>query len=122
MSTTAKTNRSSARPLALASVVCLLGAARAMAADPGSTQHSMLVRYGDLNLSSLAGATTLYQRISGAARSICGDSGHGLFEQRMWNDCFSSAVANAVATVNNPLLTGIYRHERPADETAMLTR
>jgi len=100
------TRRSTLRSIALVSVVCLAGSASALASDPHSSR-SLTVHYSDLNLSSLAGATTLYQRISGAARFVCGEQGRRFDEQRRWNACYKSAIADAVATVNNPLLASV---------------
>jgi UrcA family protein len=113
----------SSRLVALASAVCLLGTAQAPASDMANTQHSVTVNYRDLNLSTLDGATALYRRITGAARFACGEQGYGLFEQRHWRSCVQSAIAGAVATVNNPLLTTVHSRENPrTDVTAMLAR
>ena len=110
--------------LALASLGCLVGSAGALA-DGGAhyVTHSVTVRYADLNLSSAAGANTLYRRIVGAARFSCGYEGKSLREQMQWQSCVKSAVADAVATVNSPNLTAIYNQEQPGStETAMLRR
>jgi UrcA family protein len=113
----------SSRLVTFASVVCLLGTAQAPASDMANAQHSVTVNYRDLNLSTLKGATTLYRRITGAARLACGDQGYGLFEQRRWKSCVQSAIAGAVATVNNPLLRTVHSRENPqTDVTAMLAR
>lgn len=107
--------------VALASVVCLLGTATALAADGGDAR--LKVGYGDLNLSTINGATTLYQRIEGAARFVCGDPGHHLAEQTSWKTCYGTAVTRAVTEVNNPLLTSLYRKQYGgAPVTAMLAR
>jgi UrcA family protein len=113
----------SSRLVALASAVCLLGTAQAPASDTANAQHSVTVRYRDLNLSTLDGATTLYRRITGAARLACGERDHSLFEQRHWKSCVQSAIAGAVATVNNPLLSTVHSRENPRTQaTAMLAR
>jgi len=113
----------SSRLVALASAVCLLGTAQAPASDTANAQHSVTVSYRDLNLSTVDGATTLYRRISGAARFACGERDHSLFEQRHWKSCVQSAIAGAVATVNNPLLRTVHSRENPRTRvTAMLAR
>lgn len=111
--------------LALASLGCLVGSSGALAVDGGPqyVTHTVTVRYADLNLSSVAGANTLYRRIVGAARFSCGYKGQGLREQMEWRSCYKNAVADAVAAVNSPNLTAIYNQEQPGSTvTAMLRR
>ncbi|HKD55503.1 MAG TPA: UrcA family protein [Steroidobacteraceae bacterium] len=106
---------------ALASVVCLLGTATVLAAD--ARELRIKVDYSDLNLSTINGATTLYQRIEGAARFVCGEPGRRFDEQRYWKSCYGKAVNHAVTEVNNPLLTSLYRKQYgEAPVTAMLGR
>jgi len=115
-------HRSLSRPAAFACVVGLLGMAPALASNPNGLR-TMTVTYRDLNLSTVAGATTLYQRIKGAARSVCGDEGRRFDEQRQWNSCYRGAIAGAVATVHSPLLTAVHSGEsNESGVTAMLTR
>ena len=114
-------HHSFSRPAAFACVVGLLGIAPALASNPAA--RTMTVTYRDLNLSTVAGATTLYQRIKGAARSVCGDEGRRFDEQRQWTICYRGAIAGAVATVHSPLLTAVHSGEsNESDVTAMLTR
>jgi hypothetical protein len=76
-----------------------------------------------VDLSTTDGAATLYRRLQGAARFVCGESGRGLADQRAWNDCYRQAVGAAVDTVDSPRLTALYReHSGAAAVTAMLTR
>src|SRR5215469_7737232 len=113
-------HRRTLRAVALASVACLFGTGTALAADADSAHH-LKVSYSDLNLSTINGATTLYQRIEGAAHFVCGDEGRSLDEQMVWKTCYGNAVNHAVTQVNNPLLTSLYAkqyHLAPA--TAML--
>jgi len=115
-------HRSLSRPAAFACVVGLLGMAPALASNPNGLR-TMTVTYRDLNLSTVAGATTLYQRIKGAARSVCGDEGRRFDEQRQWMSCYRGAIAGAVATVHSPLLTAVHSGEsNESGVTAMLTR
>ena len=111
--------RSSIRPVVLVLVGGLFAGGQALAADESDTR-SMSVTYRDLNLSTLPGANSLYQRIRGAARVVCGEPGYDLRSQRLYKDCYTDAVSGAVAAVNNPNLTALYRGQINA--TAMLTR
>jgi UrcA family protein len=95
--------RSTLRPFALAVVLGLLGSAQALASVPPSVK----VNYADLNLSTQAGAQTLYNRIAGAARTVCGFPGSTLLDQSIWKACYRDAISEAVAKVNSPLLTAI---------------
>jgi UrcA family protein len=113
-------DRSSLWSVAFSSVVCLLGATQATA-EPPASPRSVTVNYRDLNLSTIAGATTLYQRLTHAARSVC-DEGPGVDAYREWKSCYQAAIADAVAKVNNPLLTGLHNGRSPATETAMLSK
>jgi UrcA family protein len=112
--------RSSAWPVAIASLACLVGSAQALAAAPTQT-HSVTVRYGDLDLATSAGATVLYDRIETAARMTC-DYPYGRFGSLSGvGSCKGSAIADAVASVNNPLLSTIYTAHTGAHLTAMLS-
>jgi UrcA family protein len=115
-------HRTSLLSLALGSTL-LAAAALAVASAPDGTPaaRSMAIRYADVNLATIAGATTLYQRIQGAARFVCGEEGRSLSEQQAWKECYQSAVGEAVATVNSATLTSV-AHGHQAPVTAMLGR
>jgi UrcA family protein len=100
-------HRSSFYSVAFTSVACLLGAAPAPAADP-SGARSETVSYRDLNLSTIEGATTLYLRIKHAANRVCDDPRTGIAYFQAWRSCYQAAIADAVAKVNNPLLTSVH--------------
>jgi UrcA family protein len=93
----------------LAAAAGLLGATDAMAA--AQVTRSVTVNYGDVNLATFAGASTLYQRLQGAARTVCGDQGRTMNELRDWQDCYDGAIDGAVASVNNPIVTAIHRKQ-----------
>jgi UrcA family protein len=83
--------------------------------------HKLTVKYGDLNLSTDTGARTLYRRIRGAARFVCGQEGRTIHEQQLWNDCYRSSIDGAVTAVHSPLLTQLYNSEHAKPQvTAML--
>ena len=120
MDTFKKTRRLSLWSAALtASVAC---ATLAQARDPtiGDT-HQLRVRYNDLDVSTIAGATTLYQRLQGAAHFVCGEEGRSLAEQWQWRGCVRSAVGQAVSAVHSPTLSAIDGGTR-SPETALLRR
>jgi len=113
--------RSLITTMALASAACLLSAAEASAAQPATAESRVTVAYRDLNLATIEGASALYRRIRGAARTVCGAEGRSLLEQSQWSACINEATAHAVAAVNNPLLTSIHnRTSHGYNVTAML--
>jgi UrcA family protein len=109
--------RSCLRPFAVALLLGLIGATQASAGPPAGIR----VGYGDLDLATSAGAHTLYERIAGAARTVCGFEGTALVEQSLWNSCYRGAIAEAVARVNSPLLTA-EQTGRPAHTTVAMLR
>jgi UrcA family protein len=115
-------HRSCLTSLALGSALFAGAAlASATAADGNLVAQSMSIRYADVNLATKAGATTLYRRIEGAARFVCGESGRRLDEQHAWKECYQNAVDDAVAKVNNPTLSAMHLdHEAPT--TALLNK
>jgi UrcA family protein len=123
-----KTCRWMARPVAGAvafvTAVALAGTVLAQERHDSSATTTT-VRYSDLDLSTTAGAMTLYQRIRGAARMVCGEQGYelGIDAWREWNGCFQGAVNDAVEKVHSPLLNTVYHRskpEAPAPVSAML--
>ena len=114
--------------MTLATFGCLAGTAQVLAAEQIVTGHGMpsnavsvTVSYADLDLSKPSGARTLYGRITGAAREVCGDQGRRLEEQFQWRTCYQGAISDAVAAVNSPLLTAVHDRRQPAPTvTAMI--
>jgi UrcA family protein len=110
---------SSIRSIVLLSVLGLLGSAQALAAPPAAAP-SVTVGYSDLDLSTAAGAHTLYHRIKGAARDVCGSEGRSVLEVSLWRSCVQGAIANAVGAVDSPLVTSVYSGKnRESTPTAM---
>ena len=67
------------------------------------------VSYGDLNLQRKAGAQTLYVRLQGAARNVCGGRVYRpLSAYRQWRECYSKALNGAVGNVGNPQVDAIH--------------
>jgi UrcA family protein len=105
--------------------LCLTGAALAALAGTAYADdyamHKVTIHYGDLNLNTQAGAETLYHRIGGAARFVCGDEGRSLTEEHQWQTCYHDSVDHAVDTVHSPLLTSLNKgHGSHARATASL--
>jgi len=122
MDTCTPIRRFSLISLALAGAALLAATAQAQTPDVRNL-HTVTVRYGDLNLASAAGATTLYNRIRGAARFVCGEEGRGIDEQLVWNDCYHTTVSDAVSAVHSPLLSALDANAGiKSTPTARLTR
>jgi UrcA family protein len=76
------------------------------AAEAGADAPVKTVTYRDLNLNTEAGVKVLYKRIQGAARQVCGGVPiRDLPGVRAHTACVQQAVTEAVATVNNQMLT-----------------
>ena len=89
---------------ALAALLLLGVSASATAAPYVSTEPmTKTVRLADLDLSKAAGAETLYKRITAAARVVCRHTA-----RMEMLTCRSHAVAEAVATIDNPLLSSMH--------------
>jgi UrcA family protein len=107
---------------AFTSAVCLLGASE-VSAGSATTARSVAVNYRDLDLSTIQGAITLYERLKGAARTVCDAPLSGVAAYLEWRSCYDAAIADAVAKVNSPLLTEVHRGlNTGATSIAMLTR
>jgi len=103
--------------LSLLSGLALLAPAVPAAAD---SPRSITVSFRDLDISSTAGAHTLYTRIKVAARDLCGTEGHSLTEIAHYQRCVQATVDDAVSRVNSPLLTALHTGTAAATATAML--
>lgn len=98
--------------LIIAAAALVLGVASTSApARPSSDGvRSVTVHFGELDLSRRAGAQVLFARIQRAAYDVCnGYSGSFAEMQITMSPCYSTALAKAVADVNSPQLSAIYR-------------
>lgn len=96
----------------LAAVVLGLGSVSSFASTSNGAEPSMKVSFGDLDLSKSAGAEALYKRIRKAAFTVCG--GHESPIASIYTTgtlCFRTAVNEAVAKVNAPLLTALHTNK-----------
>ena len=96
-----------------ATVSGLLAATGGGTALASETPPHVTVRFGDLDLSSAEGVSTLYRRIQAAARSVCDQSvpASDPIIGLAWKGCYRTAVANAVAKVNNAQLIAMHQQE-----------
>lgn len=110
MNTSNRRRPSSTSVWAIAMATCVLAAGNASASSAPDELPSVKVKYGDLNLSTIEGATALYGRIKRAARTVCGLDNLQP-EERIygnWKPCYDQAVASAVTKVNSPMLTAVH--------------
>ena len=97
------------------------GAQIAHAADPTDAPvRQVKVRYSDINLNSIDGATTLYHRLQRAAESVCTEEGtRDLGSILRVKTCMSAAISAAVADINQPALTAYYRAKHGYSDAAV---
>ena len=85
-----------------------LGFQSAHAAPPQDVL-SVVVHFGDLDLSRSAGAAALYQRLKGAAETVCAPlDDRNVARHMSFRACVQSAISTAVANVDQPALTAYY--------------
>jgi len=85
----------------------------AFAGERADTEsRSVIVGFGDLNLSQPEGVTELYRRIRAAAHRLCADRNTTV---RYWSKvderCERQAVADAVGTLGNERLAALHREK-----------
>jgi UrcA family protein len=79
---------------------------------------SVVVRYGDLNLSTKGGVASLHSRLRHAAKQVCEPLDSRVLDLReQYADCVSDAVRRSVAKVNNSNLTRFHRYGKHVDES-----
>jgi UrcA family protein len=78
-----------------------------------------VVRFPDLDLSKIEGVTRLYGRIAHAARDVC-DPLITQWHPTEYRTCVDKAIANAVATVNRPLLSQYHQFRIKGDRAGLL--
>ena len=78
-------------------------------ADTGDIP-SVTVKFADLDISRPVDATKLYGRIQGAANRVCSAHDRSNFAaQANFKACVRDAIGRAVAKVQSPALTMVYR-------------
>lgn len=96
-----------------------------MPAVAGSvTGPDIAVRFADLDVNTVAGATQLLQRIESAADSVCARLDHGDLASRGNRErCEQKLTAAAVTKVNHPVLAQVYESaHHTAPRVAALVR
>ncbi len=98
-------------------------AAHASSNDQSATKerHQYVVRYADVDLSKIDGAITVYSRIRQAANGVCESLDSrvlGLVEKH--RACVNQAIADAVASVNRPLLSQYHQLRTKGDKGAVV--
>lgn len=74
-------------------------------ASDSSDALQVKVEYGDLNVPSTSGATSLYNRIRSAAQTVCHPFNNpGLGSQKLLAACVHKAMSNAITEINQPAL------------------
>jgi UrcA family protein len=81
--------------------------------------HKYVVRFPDLDLSRIEGVTKLYLRLRYGASVVCKSLESEWFpaEHRA---CVDKAIANAVATVNRPLLSQYHQLRTKGDRAGLV--
>jgi len=88
------------------SLVSAMGVAQADA--PTDNAPSLVVRYGDLDLTTDAGVQTLYRRLAVAAHEVCPFEDSKSLTQVAYNHtCRTEAIARAVHDINSPRLAAL---------------
>ena len=78
-----------------------------------------VVRFPDLDLSRIEGVAKLYGRISHAARGVC-DPLETQWRIAEYRTCVDEAIANAVVTVNRPLLSQYHQFRIKGDKAGLV--
>ena len=85
-----------------------LGFQSAYAAPPESVP-SIVVHFADLDLSRSEGAAVLYQRLNGAAETVCAPlDGRHLGRHMSFKACVQAAISAALAKVDQRALAAYY--------------
>jgi UrcA family protein len=106
------------RTVAIASLITVVAAlaslplaAPVLASD--ITGRDVAVKYADLDVDTVDGATRLLQRIEAAADRVCAPLDHGdLASRRSRDACERKLTSNAVARVDSPALASVYQSAR----------
>lgn len=96
------------------SLVAMLVAAPMVAGQGQAREreaHSRTISYADLDLSQPGDAHRMLRRLRNAARDLCGERGGiiPLWERRDLRACEAEALAGAVAGLDAPTVTALYR-------------
>jgi UrcA family protein len=112
-----------AMTIALAAVIgCSAAQASNVPKDESASgRHQYVVRFADVDLSRIDGAMTVYGRIRQAANAVCESLDSrvlGLVEKH--RACVNEAVADAVSSINRPLLSQYHQLRTKGDKAALV--
>jgi UrcA family protein len=120
------TKTSAIRAIAISAALVLGFSAAAASAGTSNSQfvsdgvNSYVVRFPDLDLSKIDGATKLYSRLRQAAAIVCRPlQGEGLEMYTLYRGCLDHAVAGAVASVGSPMLSQYHESHTKGDKVAV---
>jgi UrcA family protein len=78
-------------------------------ADERTTPPQVIVKFGDLHLSTSQGAVALYRRIHSAAVNVCWRVYDSDLAYKLNKDaCLQEVIADAVTRVNQPVLSAVF--------------
>jgi UrcA family protein len=88
----------------------VLGGGMAMPLAAAAAENGqVVVRFGDLNLATTAGAEALYTRIEAAARQVCPQADPVEMERHeVAMRCVQTVMAQAVSRIGNPQLAAVF--------------
>lgn len=104
------------------SVAATLGFNAANASPQGDSNDSKtrltyVVRFADLDVSKFEGAKSLYVRLRHAAQVVCKPlEGASAWGSDQYEICMNKAIADAVASVNRPLLSQYHQSRAQHDK------
>jgi len=86
-----------------------LSAGAVLANDLPAAPLQHTVRFGQLDLTRPAAAEQLYRKLVATSKQVCEPVNGAQARQKYeYRACVSEALANAVAEINQPLLTSLY--------------
>ena len=103
--------------VAITALLAVTTQAHSQATDANAPMK-ISVRYGDLDIGHAAGAKVLFQRINSAAARVCGGEPdlRELQQRAAYDQCRKTAVGEAVAKIDSPIVTALASHDRlPVD-------
>jgi UrcA family protein len=94
-------------------LVGLLALPALVQADTEAGVPTEVVRFQDLNLTSVQGVRVLYGRIRNAASDVCEplETTGSRIPSAAWRRCLAQAIAGAVRSIDSPLLTAYHQRQ-----------
>jgi UrcA family protein len=90
-------------------------------ADVDTTPPQVIVKFGDLDVSTSQGAAALYRRIRGAAVNVCSRM-YVDGQSYKWHEsaCLQKVIGDAVIKVNRPALSAVFASKYSVSAPMML--